>query len=49
MNVIIESKNPEIEINNEHIDGLWVSIDKINDLDVSGWLKTLLEEKSYIL
>lgn len=44
MNVSIASGY--IKISDEHIDWKWISIDEIQNLEISGWLKTLVNEKN---
>ena len=49
MNVNIISDKKEIKISDEHVAWKWATIKEIKELEVSGWFKTFLEEKEYIL
>lgn len=41
----IEFISGSIQISNEHVDWKWSSIDELENLNISGWFKTLLIEK----
>ena len=42
----VEFISGSIEISDEHVDWKWISIDEIDDFNISEWFKTLLEREN---
>ena len=49
--IIMEVKDVtgDIKISDEHVDWMWVTLDELKELDLSGSLKSLLKSKNYKL
>lgn len=45
----VKSNSYDIKISDEHIDWKWANLDEIKNLELSGWLASLLKEKNYKL